>query len=121
MTTTTQPTTENKTNGKCDGCNDFDNDEKHDLTYVSWVHSDPTHEEGWAYDEGERVTGHYCPDCLASIRKVQRKRHTATTYTVTIFHQVDVQAQNEREASELAFAIRAKLNVRELRVKIEKP
>jgi hypothetical protein len=108
-----------KTNGKCDGCNDFDNDEKHDLTYVSWVHSDPTGAEGWAYDEGERVKGHYCPDCFSSIRKVQRKRQTVNTYTVTIFHQMEVEAQNEKEASDIAFATRAKLNVRELRVKVE--
>jgi hypothetical protein len=120
MTTTTPlTTTENKTNGKCDGCNDFDNDEKHPLTYVAWTHHDPTHEEGWAYEDGQRVTGLYCPDCVASIRKVEHKRQTAKTYTVTIFQQVEVQAQSEREASELAFAIRAKLNVRELRVKIQ--
>lgn len=112
-------TTENKDNGKCDGCNDFDNDVKHDLTLVTWTHNDPTGEEGWAYDEGERVTGRYCPDCLSSIRKVQRKRQSSNTYTVTIFHEMEVQAQNEREASELAFATRAKLNVRELRVKVE--
>jgi len=107
-----------KDNGKCDGCNDFDNDEKHELTYVKWTHNDPTGEQGWAYDEGEQVKGYYCPDCLNSIRTLQRNRTTANTYKVIIFHELEVQAQSEKEASDIAFATRAKLNIRNLRVKI---
>ena len=63
--TTTQITETGKTNDKCDGCNDYDNDAKHPLTKRTWTHYD--YDTGWAYEEGERVRGHYCPSCLASI------------------------------------------------------
>lgn len=57
-----------KDNGKCDGCNDYDNDEKHPLTKRTWTHYD--HDSGWAYEDGERVRGAYCPDCLADIDRI---------------------------------------------------
>ena len=109
-----------KNNGKCDGCNDFDNDEKHPLTYISWVHHDPRGEEGWAYEDGERVKGQYCPDCMSSIRSLQRRHQQRTVYTVTLMYETEVYAMSESEALDMAFAQRRKLDVRDLRIKVDK-
>lgn len=40
------------------------------LTKRTWTHYD--HDSGWAYEDGERVTGEYCPDCLADIDRIVR-------------------------------------------------
>lgn len=37
------------------------------LTPRTWRHRDPYGKSGWAYDDGEKVTGDYCPDCIAEI------------------------------------------------------
>ena len=70
--TTTQITETGKTNRKCDGCNDYDNDAKHPLTQRTWTHYD--HGNGWAYAEGERIKGLYCPECLADIVDIETKQ-----------------------------------------------
>jgi len=74
--TTTQITETGKTNDKCDGCNDFDNEEKHPLTKRTWTHYD--HDTGWAYEEGERVRGQYCPQCLADILHIETEQAKET-------------------------------------------
>lgn len=112
-------TTQIKNNGKCDACNDFDNPEHAPLVYISWIHHDPTSAEGWSYEQGERVKGYYCLECLNSIRKLQHKHAEFKTYTITMSHTVDVEASNEHEASSIAFAIRGKLDMRSLKVTID--
>ena len=37
------------------------------LTHKRWTHHDPYKEHGWAYEDGERVEGDYCHECLRDI------------------------------------------------------
>ena len=37
------------------------------LTHKRWTHHDPYEKHGWAYEEGERVDGDYCNECLRDI------------------------------------------------------
>lgn len=37
------------------------------LTHKRWVHNDPYGLHGWAYEDGETVSGEYCHECLRDI------------------------------------------------------
>lgn len=41
------------------------------LTHKRWTHHDPYERHGWAYEDGERVDGDYCHECLRDIALVQ--------------------------------------------------
>lgn len=53
--------TETKT---CPACGE----ETDTLTSRTWTHYD--HDSGWAYEDGERVRGEYCADCIADIDRI---------------------------------------------------
>lgn len=49
----------------CPACGD---DTYSNYTFRKWTHYD--HDSTWAYEDGERVQGWYCPDCVADIDRI---------------------------------------------------
>lgn len=43
------------------------------LQRVVWVHRDPYGISGWCFDEGERVEGFYCHECVTDIDNLNLK------------------------------------------------
>ena len=57
------------TTTRCPACDE----ECDSLTYRKWKHYD--HDSGWAYEDGERVSGEYCPECIADIDRITQAQY----------------------------------------------